>query len=187
MGELILCSRPLAAFPYFLEDAGINIYSLEELCYYIEKNMYLLDERMMDEALCGWLETELAMPKTAGMLREIRSRKGSVAEFVSCLLRQADYFAPQKQRRWYSACRSLRILRRRSGKSCALTAMRQRGARCGQSVNITVCCAIRRSPRVPLPEVYGIISAARMPLYFGFPGRRTALGGLMNAAAIGNR
>ncbi len=98
MGELILCSRPLAAFPYFLEDAGINIYSLEELCYYIEKNMYLLDERMMDEALCGWLETELAMPKTAGMLREIKSRKGSVAEFVSCLLRQADYFTPQKQR-----------------------------------------------------------------------------------------
>ena len=98
MGELILCSRPLAAFPYYLEDAGMNFYSLEELCYYIEKNMYLLDERIMDEALCGWLETELAMPKTAGMLREIINRKGSIAEFVSCLLRQADYFAPQKQR-----------------------------------------------------------------------------------------
>lgn len=76
----------------------MNFYSLEELCYYIEKNMYLLDERIMDEALCGWLETELAMPKTAGMLREIINRKGSIAEFVSCLLRQADYFAPQKQR-----------------------------------------------------------------------------------------
>lgn len=98
MGELILCSRPLAAFPYYLEDAGMNFYSLEELCYYIEKNMYLLDERIMDEALCGWLETELAMPKTAGMLREIINRKGRIAEFVSCLLRQADYFAPQKQR-----------------------------------------------------------------------------------------
>ena len=98
MGELILCSRPLAKFPYHLENLGINIYSLEELCYYIEKNMYLLDERIMDEALCGWLETELAMPKTAGMLREIINRKGSIAEFVSCLLRQADYFAPQKQR-----------------------------------------------------------------------------------------
>ena len=186
MGELILCSRPLAAFPYFLEDAGINIYSLEELCYYIEKNMYLLDERMMDEALCGWLETELAMPKTAGMLRRSEVGRGASRSSspVFCGRRTT---LRRRSKEMVQRLQELAHTSEEERKSCALTAMRQRGARCGQSVNITVCCAIRRSPRVPLPEVYGIISAARMPLYFGFPGRRTALGGLMNAAAIGNR
>ena len=174
-------------FPYFLEDAGINVYSLEELCYYIEKNMYLLDERMMDEALCGWLETELAMPKTAGMLREIKSRKGSIAEFVSCLLRQADYFTPQKQREIVQRLQELAHTSEEERKKLRADRYAARGAHAAGNLEYHRLLRDKEEPSVPLPEVYGIISAARMPLYFGFPGRRTALGGLMNAAAIGNR
>ena len=31
MGELILCNQNMAAFPYYVEEAAIGVYSLEEL------------------------------------------------------------------------------------------------------------------------------------------------------------
>ena len=34
MGELILCSQQLAAMPYYIENVSLNVYSLDELCYY---------------------------------------------------------------------------------------------------------------------------------------------------------
>lgn len=42
MGELILCRQSIAANPYFIEDGALNVYSLEELSYYIAHNVYLL-------------------------------------------------------------------------------------------------------------------------------------------------
>ena len=92
MGELILCSRPLAKFPYHLENVGINIYSLEELCYYIEKNMYLLDESFLDEELCVWIGQELEFPELGERLAAICDRDGTVAEFAECILRETGYF-----------------------------------------------------------------------------------------------
>ena len=31
MGELLLCHETIAALPYYIEETGINIYSMEEL------------------------------------------------------------------------------------------------------------------------------------------------------------
>ena len=42
MGELILCSHPIAAMPYYIDNISLNVYSLEELCYYIENHLYLI-------------------------------------------------------------------------------------------------------------------------------------------------
>ena len=51
MGELILCSEPIAAMPYYLEGVSLNIYSLEELSYYIMHNTYLIERDFMNEEL----------------------------------------------------------------------------------------------------------------------------------------
>ena len=61
MGELILCNQNMAAFPYYVEEAAIGVYSLEELSYYICHNVYLLRSDFMNEDLCNWLEWELKL------------------------------------------------------------------------------------------------------------------------------
>ena len=43
MGELLLCNEAIAAMPYYIEGVSINVYSIEELNYYIINNTYLLD------------------------------------------------------------------------------------------------------------------------------------------------
>ena len=35
MGELLLCNEAIAAMPYYIEGVSINVYSIEELHYYI--------------------------------------------------------------------------------------------------------------------------------------------------------
>ena len=57
MGELLLCNEAIAAMPYYIEGVSINVYSIEELNYYIINNTYLLDDDFMSLELCTWIET----------------------------------------------------------------------------------------------------------------------------------
>lgn len=107
MGELILCSQMLAALPYYIDSAALNVYSIEELSYYIEHNLFLLEPDFMSEELCGWMERELKLRETAETLRDIRRRKGTLAEFVSCILEQSGYCSPERIRQIAAALTEL--------------------------------------------------------------------------------
>ena len=48
----ILCQTKKADLPYFIENISTNIYTLEELCYYLYHNLYLIDETIINEELC---------------------------------------------------------------------------------------------------------------------------------------
>ena len=91
MGELILCNQQIAALPYYIESVSLNVYTLEELSYYIENNVYLIEQSFMDEELLSWIERELKMKDTAESLREIYRGNGTLSEFVICLLQASGY------------------------------------------------------------------------------------------------
>ncbi len=93
MGELILCNQMLAALPYYIEEAALGIYSLEELSYYIENNLYLLEANFMSEELCTWIDKELQLHEAAAKLREIYRGDGTLSEFVECILKQSGYLS----------------------------------------------------------------------------------------------
>ena len=50
MSGYILCQTGRAEAPYFIENISMNIYSLEELCYYLDHNLYLIDQTILNEA-----------------------------------------------------------------------------------------------------------------------------------------
>lgn len=50
MGGLILC-RKKAEVPLYIELSNINIYSMEELCYYLYHNIYAINKSFFNEAL----------------------------------------------------------------------------------------------------------------------------------------
>ena len=76
MSGYILCQTKRAELPYFVENISTNIYSLEELCYYLYHNLYLIDETIMNEELCRWIQEELELP---GLAAKIRSKLGKFA------------------------------------------------------------------------------------------------------------
>lgn len=70
-----LCRAKAAKHPFYIESIDINIYTIEELCFYLWKNVSLLDESILNEKLCDWLEGELGMQRLAFHLREKLRRR----------------------------------------------------------------------------------------------------------------
>lgn len=91
MGELILCKSPVAALPYYIENGACNIYSMEELCYFMEQNTYLLDSEFMNEELCSWIEQEQGLRELAARLRKIKRETGSLKDFVLTIEQEISY------------------------------------------------------------------------------------------------
>ena len=59
MGSLILCHDKHATHPYEITRIHCKIFTLEELCYYLCNNLYLIDYTIMNQQLLSWLEEEL--------------------------------------------------------------------------------------------------------------------------------
>lgn len=93
MGDLIFCSFKYAAKPYYLESAKQNIYSIEELCYFLQDNIYLLDENIMTSEFCDWLETELEGKELAGKLRILMDQKKGFRTFCMQIIVDSGYFS----------------------------------------------------------------------------------------------
>lgn len=91
MGELLICNEPIAAMPYYMEGISWNIYTLEELCYYVENNTYLLERDFMTEELCTWIGKEVKNLILAEKLRDIMRMDGRLSEFVLTLLVECGY------------------------------------------------------------------------------------------------
>ena len=98
MGELLYCNEPITALPYYLEGLSWNLYSLEELCYYIENNTFLIEHDFMNEELCTWIEKETKNIKLAARLRDIMRMEGKLSEFVQTILFDCGYTSREKIR-----------------------------------------------------------------------------------------
>ena len=93
MSELLFCHAPIAALPYYIEELGINIYSMEELCYFIAENVFLLDDSFMNEELCTWIEKQMGAYKLAENLRNVIHAGRRLSVFVDLILEDTCYYS----------------------------------------------------------------------------------------------
>lgn len=91
MSELILCKGAIAGTPYYIESAELNLYSMEELAFYIEHNLYMLDRELMTEEFITWVEHELLEQDLAARLRQVRRGSDSVYQFYMTILIASGY------------------------------------------------------------------------------------------------
>lgn len=91
MGELILCKQSIAANPFFMEDTAVNIYSLEELSYYIQNNVYLLNAEFISKELCSWIGRELGQKELQKHLLDAIKEKAPLHVFVGQILTYNGY------------------------------------------------------------------------------------------------
>lgn len=92
MGSLVLCHRKRAKHPYEISRIHKRIYTIEELCYYLCNNLYLIDYTIMNEQLCHWLGSELELDRLAENLLELIKNHGSVEKFVLTVLEDARIY-----------------------------------------------------------------------------------------------
>ena len=98
MSGYILCQTKKAQRPYFIENISMNIYSIEELCYYLYHNLYLADHTVFNEELCVWLREELGLVHLAAKLKQNLERNVSVEEMIYPVFKEINYLTYEEMK-----------------------------------------------------------------------------------------
>ncbi len=96
MGRIILCEPRTAVVPYVFNNTMVEVYTYEELCYYIYNNMILLIPEHFRDKFTAWLETELHMDELA---KKVRLRQKDEEPFVNILvtiLSEGSYYTKKE-------------------------------------------------------------------------------------------
>lgn len=115
MGELILCKQSIAANPFFLEDTSLNVYSLEELSYYIYNNVYLLNSDFISVELCNWIGRELGYRQLQQQLLDAKRDKAPLHVLVGMILAQVGYLSKSEIRQ---VLQTISSFENKSGMEC---------------------------------------------------------------------
>lgn len=107
MGTVMICSRPLAKTPYYIESMGIRLYSMEELAFFLYQNVYLVDKRMLGERLVDWIHTEIGNAELAERLKKGAEAGSSLQNMILTILRSVDYYSEEELNRLSSKMKIL--------------------------------------------------------------------------------
>lgn len=94
----ILCKTKPADTPFYIENISTNIYSIEELCFYMYNNLYLLDGTLLNEKLCAWLKEALGMHGLAKKLETLMAKKAPVGELILSVFKEIYYLSHEEMR-----------------------------------------------------------------------------------------
>lgn len=90
--KVSLCVGKYAQTPYRLRNLGIRVFCIEELCYAMKENAFLLDADIMSDELIRWIDKECGLDDLAGELYPLVHRKGSLSAFVSIIQEYVGFY-----------------------------------------------------------------------------------------------
>ena len=68
MSKIIICREKTAETPFVFLNTKVEIYTYEELCFYIYNNTVLISKSTLSEKLFSWIRDELGMTQLAERL-----------------------------------------------------------------------------------------------------------------------
>lgn len=80
MSEFIICNGARASKPYHMIINEVPVYTIEELCYFLNEHLYVLNEKFFRPDLPSWIRNELHMPVLAAQLENLYVREGTPYE-----------------------------------------------------------------------------------------------------------
>lgn len=96
MSNVILCQGAYAKTPYYIHDDCCNIYSIEELCYYLYHNAYLLDDRFVTNELAGWIATEISLPELGREIERVSGKRDALSKMVVLLANEIGFYSEEE-------------------------------------------------------------------------------------------
>lgn len=97
MSGLLLCGKR-ATSPYVIREAGVNIYTIEELCYYLYNNTYMVEQEFFNNELVEFVKTEFNMPSLAQKLKYGVDHKSDLATMVLDVLSSNGYYTEDERK-----------------------------------------------------------------------------------------
>lgn len=87
-----VCVGDYAKVPYCIPGLEINVFSLEELCYCMKENAFLLDLSLLNDGLLDWMDRECGMHEFARALNPLVHKQGSLSAFVTAILKYVGFY-----------------------------------------------------------------------------------------------
>ncbi len=97
MSKLILCRGRYAKHPYYMEIGNINIYSIEELSYYMVNNLDLVIELDYNKSLFEWIRDELELEDLADNLLKLKEEKVNNKILIQTILNASNYYSNEEK------------------------------------------------------------------------------------------
>lgn len=96
MSNVLICQGAYAKIPYYIADDCCNVYCIEELCYYLYHNAYLLDDRFVTEELGKWIESELELAKLGKEVRHLVGKFDALSKLVKLIAEEIGYYEDEE-------------------------------------------------------------------------------------------
>ncbi len=96
--KAIACMGSYAKVPYYFEKLDIRVSCMEELCYCLKENAFLLDTEIMHDDLLKFISNECDVPQLARELYPLVHKKGNVSTFVSMILEYVGFYTQEEIR-----------------------------------------------------------------------------------------
>lgn len=93
-----LCVGDYSSVPYVIQGLEIRVYCMEELCYALKENAFLLDASLMGDGLVKWIREYCGLDELADSLHPMVHRKGSLSAFVGEILRYVGLYEEETVR-----------------------------------------------------------------------------------------
>lgn len=137
MGQLILCGGRAATSPYHIKSGSVNIYSLEEMSYYLIHGMDDMDADFMCQDFCNWVKRETGQEEIAKKLADCLEQQSSLSDFAGILLTETGYATREEIRETLELLRQFEAkdeLERRKIRADRLLRKHRYGAAVGEYV-----------------------------------------------------
>ena len=92
MGKVILCEKQQAIIPYMFVNTKVEVYSYEELCFYIYHNVALLHKEQFRTRFITWLHTELGMNELADKIQNRMDADAALNTILVDILSAGSYY-----------------------------------------------------------------------------------------------
>lgn len=90
--KVSVCVGNYAETPYCFENLDIRVYCIEELCYVLKENAFLLDVDIMNDRLIQWISESCGLGQLARELYPMVHQKGSLSAYVSMILEYTGFY-----------------------------------------------------------------------------------------------
>jgi len=104
-----LCQVKKARHPYYIESISTNIFTIEELCFYLKENIYLIDQTIVNEQLLDWIRDELGLLRLYRKLYEQLEKNESIGNFILPIFKEIGYLSHEEFRELQERIREIEI------------------------------------------------------------------------------
>lgn len=98
MENVILCNGSYAQTPYLLEEENLPIYSIEELCYFLYKNAFLIREDFFSDPLLDWIKNELHLEDWSIQLKNFKDKGEPILRSIEFLFQISGFYGEEQIR-----------------------------------------------------------------------------------------